>query len=183
MYIKRRNEKWKSIKKYKYYQVSNLGRIKSLERMVKCKNGMRRKQKTKILKHPLNTYGYPVVSLCNKYGKKQFFVHLLVLKYFGINKPSSRHICNHIDGNKLNSKIDNLEWVTPSENNKHAFKLGLANIDGENHPRSKLIEKEILRIRKLYKTGKYSKKYLADKFNTSQSNIYCIIKRINWKHI
>jgi hypothetical protein len=109
-------EIWKDIEGYNgYYQVSNLGNVKNV-------------QTQKILNGDTNSIGYKRVVLY-KPIKKRFFVHRLVAYHFvdGYNKNL---IVNHKDGNKQNNIADNLEWITHSENDKHAFKHNLRMIQG-----------------------------------------------------
>lgn len=110
-------EIWKDVKDFEgFYQVSNLGNIRSIPRNGTVKN-------YRILK-PNNVKGYYQVSLQKKGKKKYMKVHRLVAEAFIENTQNKREV-NHIDGNKLNNKLTNLEWVTSSENQKHAFKIGL----------------------------------------------------------
>lgn len=110
-------EIWKPIKKYEgLYSASNNGRIKSLN------------YKNKNIEKPLNptkqSCGYLKVELY-KHGKsKVYYVHRLVAETF-IQNPNNLPQVNHKDGNKQNNNIDNLEWVTPSQNQIHAVKNGL----------------------------------------------------------
>lgn len=79
--------------------------------------------KGKVLK-PLNGSYYLVVSLHKNGISKQYFIHKLVAEAF-IPNPNNKPQVNHIDGNKLNNNLENLEWCTQSENQIHANKLGL----------------------------------------------------------
>lgn len=117
-------EIWKDIKGYEgLYQVSDLGRVKSLKREVKNKNGFRI-VKEKVLKPIINNKGYYVYGL-RKNGKLEMkLLHRLIGEHFLENKNKFTCI-NHIDGNKLNNRIDNLEWCTYKHNIKEAFRLGL----------------------------------------------------------
>lgn len=121
------NEIWRDIKGYEgIYQVSNLGNIKSLERKVPHVNHGKMKTmlvKEKIMKFSI-TKGYYTVKLCkdNKYSCKR--VNRLVAETFIENKENKLEV-NHKDGNKLNNRVDNLEWCTRSENELHAYKTGL----------------------------------------------------------
>ena len=104
-------EVWKDIEGYEgHYQVSNIGNVRN------TKTG-------KLLTGDKNTVGYKRVILYTPI-KKRFFIHRLVAYHFvdGYNKSL---IVNHKDGNKANNRFDNLEWVTRSENDLHAFRLGL----------------------------------------------------------
>lgn len=122
-------EIWKDIVGYEgLYQVSNLGRIKSLEREFYIKNqyGGISKRKTKeiIKKQFLTQYGYKSIGL-NKGGKEtKFQVHRLVAETF-IPNPEDKPCVNHINCDKTNNKVENLEWCTYSENEKHAYENNL----------------------------------------------------------
>lgn len=114
------DEIWKDIKDYEgLYQVSNLGRVRSLDKIVIRTDGKNRHQKGKILKLQISKYGYNVITLWNNNVSKQFKVHRLVAMAF-IPNPNNLPQVNHIDEDKLNNKIDNLEWCTALENNRHS---------------------------------------------------------------
>lgn len=114
-------EIWKDIKGYEgMYQCSNLGRIQSLDRYVYEHTGKRQFRKGQIMKQRLNPNGYLQVPL-NKNGKRKMLsVHIVVAQAFFVPNNSA-DIVNHKDGNKQNNKANNLEWISYSENNKHAY--------------------------------------------------------------
>lgn len=117
-------EIWKDIKNYEgLYQISNLGNVKSLERYVNHLNGVRIVHE-KILKPIIDNTGYYVVSLWKENICERIHIHRIVTENF-IPNISNKPFVNHIDGNKLNNCINNLEWCTPKENNIHAYKYGL----------------------------------------------------------
>lgn len=108
-------EVWKEIKGYEgLYQVSNLGRVKSLPKLKCNKYGMFI-TKEHILKHGIAGGGYHFVGLHRDGKRKQFFVHRLVYEAFKGEIPDCYEI-NHIDECKNNNAIDNLNLMTPKEN-------------------------------------------------------------------
>ena len=120
-------EIWKDIEDYEgLYQVSNLGRVKSLI----CR-GLKR---DKVLKAGVDTQGYLLVNLYKSGKPKSKSIHRLVASAF-IPNTLIKHQVNHLDANKKNNCINNLEWTTPSENIKHAIEMGLM-----IHQRKKTVE-------------------------------------------
>lgn len=179
-------EIWKSLKgivEYgNYYEVSNLGRVRSIDRRVNSRNG-KRLVKGQILKQWIDKDGYCRVTLNLNQRKKHYGIHRLVALSF-IKNPENKPQVNHKDGNKQNNRVDNLEWLTNKENVVHAFSIGLnEGIKGEENVNAKLAESDVVNIYNLYKTNKYSMKDLADKFNTSETNVYDIVNRKKWKHL
>lgn len=115
-------EIWKDIKGYEgLYQVSNLGRVKSLERKSDLDG---RLIKSKILKTGLNNPGYKFLVLRKNGVSKNKMIHRLVAEIF-IPNQDNYYCVNHIDGNKQNNRVDNLEWCTQGFNLKHAIKIGI----------------------------------------------------------
>jgi len=110
-------EVWKDIKGYEgHYQVSNIGRVKSLERTATVKNGSKRTVRERILKPSPDQDGYWYVILYDDSSKKKkFFVHRLVCEAFHKN-PENKPCVNHIDEDKTNNTASNLEWCTVTEN-------------------------------------------------------------------
>lgn len=128
-------EAWKDIQGYEgKYQVSNLGRIKSLDRYVPFgQNASRlRKLEGKVLKLQPHQQGYSVVSLSKDSKISQYLVHRLVAEAF-IPNPENKEMVNHKDGNKQNNNVTNLEWATRQENEDHAFRTGLKKFNDAVH--------------------------------------------------
>jgi len=114
-------EVWKDIEGFENsYQISNLGNVKSLNRIVDIGNGKYYTQKEKII----SCYGkiYKQVNLYKNGKCYHRYIHILLAKNFILNKYNKEQV-NHIDGNKLNNDLNNLEWVTKSENARHAYVL------------------------------------------------------------
>lgn len=117
--------KWVDIEGFNdYYSVSNRGKVVSLERLVKCSNGYMKKIDRKILKDSIDAHGYYVVNLYKGGMVKKQFVHKLVADAF-IPNPLNKPCVNHIDGDKTNNSVDNLEHCTYTENNQHAYDIKL----------------------------------------------------------
>ena len=134
-----------------------------------------------VLKGGVNSLGYL------QYVTRRFCAraHRIVATLF-IPNPDNKPEVNHIDGNKLNNCVSNLEWCTKSENITHAIKTGLAERKhGEQHPLSKLKESDILYIRSHYKKGDviYGCKPLAIKFGVDAKTMLDVIRKRTWKHI
>lgn len=109
-------EIFKTIKNHSRYKISNIGNIIN--------------NKNKLLKTRNNIYCK--ISLYNDYGiRKNLTLHRLLAINF-ISNPNNYKCVNHIDGNKLNNNLNNLEWCSYSENTKHAYKLGLNTFTLEN---------------------------------------------------
>ena len=118
-------EIWKPIKDYEgLYEVSSIGRVRSLGREIIDSKGRKQCFKERILKLQYDRYGYLYVPLRNRDNRKKFKVHRLVAEAF-IPNPDNLPQINHIDGNKDNNKVENLEWCTNKYNVLHAHETGL----------------------------------------------------------
>lgn len=170
-------ETWKDIKDYEgCYQVSNLGRVKSLERTVKRGTNFL-PIKERILKSYINTDGYLMVDLRKDGKRKTTRIHRIVGEAFITNLENKPEI-NHKDGIKINNEPENLEWCTHGENIKHAFKSGLRNNRGENNPRAKLTWKKVKEIRSL--KGKFSLRKLGKMYDIDSTVIGDIFNNKLW---
>lgn len=177
-------EIWKDIVGYEgLYQISSFGRVKSIgrDKSVGAERGFYNIGDI-YLKYS-ERRGYNGVSLCKNGKVKPFSVHRLVAKHFLENKDNKTTV-NHINGNKKDNRLENLEWATPSEQQQHAFSIGLRNNSiGENSNFSKLKEEDIIEIRRLYKTGFYRMGEIAKKFNIAKNTVNSIVHNYTWKHL
>lgn len=177
------DEEWRDIKRYEgYYKVSNLGRVKSLTRVKIRKNGSPMPVKERILRLATRGNGYKTITL-RKDTYKTHLVHRLVGIAF-LKRNENLTQINHKDCNKSNNHISNLEWVTPKENSQHASKNNrLHSPSGANCHFSKRTKEDILLIKELYATGKYTMKDIASIFNTSSGYVCDIVNGKIWKHL
>ncbi len=118
-------ELWKCIPQYKgYYMVSSEGRIKTIEGVRTRKDGQKFIIKEKILKPRVHRQGYLKIILSLNSECRSFFIHRLVAIAF-LKQVVSKNQVNHIDGDKSNNYVSNLEWVDQFENMSHALSTGL----------------------------------------------------------
>lgn len=141
----------------------------------------------KVLSKRINQGGYYYVNLMDSSSKttkyRSVSIHSLVASTF-IYKHSLSLCVNHIDGNKLNNVVNNLEWVTIKENSEHAYKLGLVSGRRGNLCNfSKLKAKQIKEIRELRANNCLSYTRIANRYNVSRSAIIQIVQRKVWNHI
>ena len=108
-------EKWKDIKGYPDYMISNLGRVKSIGRWINCKNKGKRWKKEEIMKPSVNKKGYLFVSLCKNGHKKNYSVHRLVAQAF-ISNPNNYPQVNHKNEIKDDNRVENLEYCDAKYN-------------------------------------------------------------------
>ena len=120
-----KNEIWKDIAGYEgWYQVSNMGRVRSVDRTVYFKDGRRSRFYKGQIKSFKYHNGYQMVNLLKNKNLEVVYVHRLVLETF-VPQVEGKTWCNHKNGIKSDNRVENLEWCTPSENNQHATEMGL----------------------------------------------------------
>jgi hypothetical protein len=106
-----------------YYMINRYGIVKRLETIIfsdkRYSNG--RKLKEKIIKTHKIKIGYELVTLCKDGIKKHLYLHRILAELFVEKDDINKNVVNHIDGNKLNNNLDNLEWTTYSGNSEHAY--------------------------------------------------------------
>ena len=138
-------EIWKCIEGYEgYFEVSNMGNFRSKDRIIKYKSNGLRNYPGKSLKTETIVEGYQRIVLMKDGIKRRYMCHRLVAQTFipnGDNKP----FVNHINGNKADNRVNNLEWCTQSENELHSFRILGNNMTNKTYPkRIKCIETDTI---------------------------------------
>jgi DNA-binding transcriptional regulator YiaG len=143
------------------YEVSTHGRVKSF---VVNAGG-------RLLNPSTGNHGYPFVVLCSGVRKKNVYVHRLVAAAF-IHNPENKPQVNHKSGVKADNSVQNLEWSTSSENNQHAYNVGLNVLrTGVQHNNAKASDKTVALVREIYSEGNYSMRQLTEIFGVSVSTV------------
>lgn len=160
------------------YKISNYGNLLSLPKEWKSGKNNTSSHNGLIVKPGVGRYA--CVCLYKDSTITRTSIHRLVAIHF-IPNPENKPCVNHKDGNKLNNVVDNLEWVTLSENMQHALKNKLkVPIGGENCNFSKLKRNQVDDIRKMYSTGNYTQHKLAAIYKVRQSAIHKIVTNKTW---
>lgn len=168
------NEEWKAIPgEFGFYEVSNLGRVRSLDREFDRKNGWKYTYKGRVLSDSPDGSGYVRYSLFK--GKKRKGHHL-VMESFGPPKPSESYEIHHKDHDRTNNCIDNLEWVTHAENFYKALRAGVV---GKRVKLNPFMVRWIRRIAHKH----LSPKEIANRLGMDKTSIYSVISRRSWSHV
>lgn len=156
--------KWKTIKQNTKYQISNNGKVRS--------------NRTGFILKQNEWKGYKFIKL----GASSLRIHRLVAEAF-IPNPDCKRCVNHLNLNRSDNRVENLEWVTHKENSEHAKAAGkYGQMIGEKHSQSKLREQDIREIRLLFTDGK-TKSHIARKFGVTFMNIHAILTGKTWTHV
>jgi hypothetical protein len=183
-------EEWRPVVGYEgLYEVSDQGRVRSLDRTCHDKNGLAKKFKGKILKNikKVNTYGqYYVVRLPRKANDGHFnaYVAHLVLEAFICLRPKGMECC-HCDGNSLNNCVSNLRWDTPAENTKDKYLHGNILWGTRNH-QAKLNEQQVREIRskyRFYSSRASNAKQLSQEYGVTTGTITRIARGDAWSYL
>lgn len=177
-------EIWKDIIGYEgLYQISSLGRVKALPKTLQYSDGRLYHYKEKILKYSTGTSGYPTLHFYSLEGVRETcMIHRLVASAF-IPNIDNKPTINHMDGNKQNNSVSNLEWNTYTENQEHARLTGLhkgtpSKLDSKLAKLGKEDIIDILTNCKKRVTGVMQKDF-AEKYNVSTTCIESVFKRFS----
>ena len=154
--------RWRAIEGHRDYEVSDCGQIRSSRG---------------IMRSNISHNGYPRICIQGE----TYFVHRLVANAF-IGKRPSGHQVNHKSGIKTDNRASNLEYCTPSENRKHAFRIGLQSNKGEQHSRAKLKDSDVITIHSLLRCG-VRQTLIAKMVGIDQPSISKIKNGHRWSHV
>ena len=172
------NELWEPIPGYEgIYEISNTGRFRGLPR--KDNRGMFRPG---IVFTPGKmSGGYAGVTMSRNGRQRSALLHQLVARAFIGPAPPGKEV-NHIDGDRMNASLDNLEYVTKSEQQIHRFRvLKHRAVHGNSHHMAKLNDKSVHAIRDLAALGTYTQRDLGALFGVTYSNIGAILRGQTWQ--
>tara|TARA_R100001086_G_scaffold250083_1_gene193457 strand:- start:1531 stop:2301 length:771 start_codon:yes stop_codon:yes gene_type:complete len=175
---------WKDIEGYSgYYQVSNDGEVRSLDREIVHKNGHSIVRKGKSLNKYKCSKGYYRVELSKHGTRKKMLVHRLVAQAF-ISNPNKKPCVNHKNGIKTDNNISNLEWCSYSENTKHALASGLMEPrKGSDCNFSVISENDVRSILDMLRTKEYTQNEIASMFNIKKATVSAINTGKNWSSV
>ncbi len=160
-------EEWRDVPGFEDYRVSNLGKVWS-------------KKSNREIGH-MQQNGYMSVTLYSPERRWRTTIHCVVALSFIGPSPENLQV-NHKDGIKINNRVDNLEYVTHSENQKHAYRLGLKNKRGEKNHYAKLSDHNIKQIRRLLHTN-LMQRVIGEMFGVSQGTVSRIKNGRIWSHV
>lgn len=168
-------EIFKTVPTHPTYQVSNMGRLKTFN--------WKGSGREAIMKPAINQSGYLRTVALDVNGKlRPVLIHRLVAVTF-IDNPLNKPQVNHKNGIKTDNRVENLEWMTGSENCKHSFEIHLQDNRGSKNPISKLDETKVLEIRSKFRKRIYTREMLGKEYGVKASTIKDIILRKSWTHV
>lgn len=174
-------ETWKPVRCYEgLYEVSSLGRVRTLRPRGTCNGGSIPRSSDGILSDGMSEDGYRLVALYSADGKRKMHrVHVLVLEAFVGLRPVLM-MAGHLNAVRDDNRVENLCWLTHRENVDQRTEDGNT-AAGEGHGRAKLTEAKVLEIRSM--RGVVTQKELARRFGVSKTSICFIQSGRNWPHV
>jgi len=170
-------EVWKPVPGHNFYEASNLGRVRSIDREVPHNryDDKTMRLRGKILKQHESPRGHKLVGLADK---KKILVHRIILETFVGPCPEGQE-CRHLDGNPSNNRVDNLVWGSRRENCEDRIRLA-ESPRGSAHWNAKLCEEKVIAIRKLFNKTNSTKEDLANLFDVSATTIMDAVNGRTW---
>lgn len=166
-------EQWKDVVGYEgLYQVSNHGRVKTMARLHRENRPYMKKER--LLNPPINSAGYPQVALYKDKKGVIHSVHKLVATAF-LDRKAEHQVVNHIDGNKQNNHVDNLEWCTYGHNHSHAIRTGLIVMPTGERARGSKMSNEARHFMIELKSAGMSSKHIGWLFGVVEGTVNDII--------
>ena len=164
-------ERWRPVPDWEgLYEVSDKGRVRSVDRVVQFADGRTRRYRGRVLKLKLNVHGYPLAPLCRGEVKRWALVHRLVLTAFVGPCPAEQEGC-HNDGDPTNAKLRNLRWDTRKANHADKRKHGTM-LCGATHPSAIYDDRLVKRV--IAAKGTATIDQLAARFGLSRTHIWNI---------
>lgn len=178
-------EEWRPVVDWSAYEVSNFGRVRSVDRMVPNGHGYDYFMRGRLLTARKNPLGYCIVTL--RHGQRERlcpFVHRLVAQSF-IRNPESKPYVNHIDCDPSNNHVENLEWCTQAENLAHMDKLGrrVNGMKGRRSPVAALTDADVRSLRDRWVSGRVSFQKLGHEFGISKRSAMRCAKRESYTDV
>jgi hypothetical protein len=175
------NEAWKIVPGFPDYEVSTHGRIRRLRAARCCR------WPAGYIKRPyMHKDGYLRTALTDAEGRlRRFTVHRLVLTTFVGARPIGTE-CNHKNCVKSDNRLENLEWITPKENSRHAKQNGRLRytpLKGTKNGNAILTDDIVREMRRLYATGRYTTKELGLRFGVAGNTAGRAVNGTGWTHI
>lgn len=192
------DEIWKSIPGFEgYYDVSNLGRVRSCTRLVRHAYGGSAVKNSRLITKSKTWSGYETINLSREGRATRMSVHRVVCEVFHGTPPSPKHHACHCNGIRDDNRAANLRWATPRENESDKIRHGTlpmgkrngkytkpeATPVGESHGNAKLTESQVRGIRRASGDYKISAYLLAQVVGVSKTSIKNIVNRKTWRHV
>lgn len=171
-------ERWRPVIAFEgLYEVSNLGRVRSVARFIRVRDG-KRLMEGRILKIRIDNEGYPRVTLCNAPKEVTSHVHRLVAEAF---VAGCGPLVRHLDGNPQNCRDSNLAWGSYPENEADKARHGKTP-RGESHVNSKMTDTAVRQIRELHARG-FTQLSIAEALGLNRGVVGNVVRKEGWTHV